>query len=40
MFPHLFSSGRGVNIQLLQEAAIKELSSLLERCEGTKVRLF
>uniref|UniRef100_A0A336LM58 CSON010946 protein n=1 Tax=Culicoides sonorensis TaxID=179676 RepID=A0A336LM58_CULSO len=36
MFPHLFSSDRGVNIQLLQEAAIKKLSSLLERCEGTK----
>lgn len=37
MYSHLLSSGRGINIQALQEAAVKELSSLLDRCEGSKV---
>lgn len=35
MFPHL--SGFRVNIALFQEAASKELFSILEKCEGTKV---
>lgn len=35
MFPHL-SSWR-VNLTLLQEAANKDLLSILDKCEGTKV---
>lgn len=37
MFPHL--SGFRVNIALFQEAASKELFSILEKCEGTKVNV-
>jgi hypothetical protein len=37
MFPHLSGSGR-VNISLVQEAAIKELLAIFEKCDGsTKV---
>lgn len=37
MFSHL--TGWRVNIGLLQEASSKELFTILEKCEGTKVRL-
>ena len=36
MFSHLSGSGK-VNVQLIQEAAVKELVDILDRCEGTKV---
>lgn len=35
MFPHL--NGWRVNLALIQEAAVKELIGILEKCEGTKV---
>lgn len=38
MFPHL--QGIRVNISVLQEAATKELLTILEKCDGTKVRAF
>lgn len=34
MFTHL--SGGRANIQLIQEAAVRELVEILDRCEGTK----
>ncbi|XP_017110924.1 vacuolar protein sorting-associated protein 33A [Drosophila elegans] len=37
MFPHLKGHGQRVNLQLLQEAACRELVQLLERIEGSKV---
>lgn len=37
MFPHL--QGIRVNISVLQEAATKELLTILEKCEGTKVQM-
>ncbi|XP_033171234.1 vacuolar protein sorting-associated protein 33A [Drosophila mauritiana] len=37
MFPHLKGHGQRVNLQLLQEAACRELVQQLERIEGSKV---
>jgi len=37
MFPHLKGHGQRVNLQLLQEAACRELVQHLERIEGSKV---
>lgn len=35
MFNHL--TGGRANVQLLQEAAVRDLVEILDRCEGTKV---
>lgn len=35
MFTHL--TGGRANVQLLQEAAVRDLVEILDRCEGTKV---
>lgn len=36
MFPHL--NGWRVNLALIQEAAIKEVIAILEKCDGKKVK--